>query len=116
MLFVQCDVTLEPDRPSINVEVSHRVVLECCFTTSRDEYLVWVKSSQLPNKKMETLIFQDSESERKSSGKEIQCGMLILKQATLDDIGFYHCYLNVSKVFTHGTYLQVYSKYWVTLV
>uniref|UniRef100_A0A8C6TE38 CD79a molecule, immunoglobulin-associated alpha n=1 Tax=Neogobius melanostomus TaxID=47308 RepID=A0A8C6TE38_9GOBI len=107
VLSVQCVVTLQADCPSIKVEVSRSAVLECCFTNGKENF-VWIKTSQHANKTMETHIVQDAEIDERSD-EEIQCGILTLSHAKQEDTGFYRCYLNISKVVTHGTYLQVYK-------
>ncbi|XP_072316998.1 B-cell antigen receptor complex-associated protein alpha chain [Eucyclogobius newberryi] len=111
VLCVQCKVTLRADRPSFKVEVSEPATLECCFTTSENQDFLWIKSSQQHAKKtVQTSPLHDAVTKRQSFGNGGNCGVLILRSATLNDTGFYRCFLNGSKVFTHGTYLQVYKS------
>uniref|UniRef100_A0A3B4B386 Ig-like domain-containing protein n=1 Tax=Periophthalmus magnuspinnatus TaxID=409849 RepID=A0A3B4B386_9GOBI len=102
-------VTLEPDKPSLKVEVSYTARLECCYNTSGSKEFLWIKSSKSANKNIVTHPLPDAVTENKKGESGIHCGVLILRSTTLNDTGFYRCFLNASVVFTHGTYLQVYN-------
>ncbi|KAJ0000026.1 hypothetical protein NQD34_011868, partial [Periophthalmus magnuspinnatus] len=103
-------VTLEPDKPSLKVEVSYTARLECCYNTSGSKEFLWIKSSKSANKNIVTHPLPDAVTENKKGESGIHCGVLILRSTTLNDTGFYRCFLNASVVFTHGTYLQVYRR------
>ncbi|CAL9705187.1 unnamed protein product [Knipowitschia caucasica] len=110
VLCVRCEVTLEAHRPSVKVEVSHPVALECCFNSSGNENFLWIKSSRLHLQKLTFYTtLHNATTDRRDMGQGRHCGILIISAATLNASGFYRCFLSASEVFTHGTYLQVYK-------
>lgn len=106
--IAQNEVTLQPDRPFLRVPVFHTAKLECCYKTSVNSVeFTWIKCTT--NKKEDLHVVELSERVNKVSDKS--CGTLIFQRVHLNDSGLYQCLLNGSgiKVFSHGTYLQVYK-------
>ncbi|XP_054903923.1 B-cell antigen receptor complex-associated protein alpha chain [Poeciliopsis prolifica] len=98
-------IMLEPDRPFLRVKLFDKAELECCYKNGPNN-VIWVKrlsSGQIhPVNQTEEM----SQNYSKSNGK--QCGFLTLRNVKLWDTGMYQCQLNNTKVYTHGTYLQVF--------
>lgn len=101
-------IMLEPDRPFLRVKIFERAELECCYKNAVNNG-IWVKrlsSGQTEPVNLSEEVFQNYS---KSNGK--QCGFLTLENVKLNDTGMYQCHFINTTVYTHGTYLQVFSEY-----
>ncbi|XP_023835732.1 B-cell antigen receptor complex-associated protein alpha chain-like isoform X3 [Salvelinus sp. IW2-2015] len=111
-------VTLEPDRPSLRVQLSHTAHLRCCYSATRGAVeTTWYISIQTVNgtSALQGVDRRDNRvtvDEGNLTAAGVMCHTLILKEARLNDSGLYQCFLNHSalrhSVYTHGTFLQVY--------
>ncbi|KAM9405511.1 B-cell antigen receptor complex-associated protein alpha chain-like isoform 1-T1 [Salvelinus alpinus] len=111
-------VTLEPDRPSLRVQLSHTAHLRCCYSATRGAVeTTWFISIQTVNgtSALQGVDRRDNRvtvDEGNLTAAGVMCHTLILKEARLNDSGLYQCFLNHSalrhSVYTHGTFLQVY--------
>lgn len=106
VLTVQCELTLEADRPSQKVRIGTKAVLKCCFT-SEDLNIIWIKT-QHGNKTYRPFVQTPVTDDDSLNKTKKRCGILTVGPVKLNDTGFYQCILNNSKLVTHGTYLQVY--------
>ncbi|XP_008429490.1 B-cell antigen receptor complex-associated protein alpha chain [Poecilia reticulata] len=101
------EIMLEPDRPFLRVKLFDRAELECCYKNGPTN-VTWVNrfshSGQMYPVNQSEEVFQHYSE---SNGK--QCGFLILKNVKLWDTGMYQCHFHDIKVYTHGTYLQVFK-------
>lgn len=113
VVIVQCEVILEPDRPSLKVQVSHPATLQCCYKPIEiPQTCTWTKTVQKGNVtngpsrlyKSDRVVVDNTDI-----GEGIVCSNLTFMSVTMDDCGMYRCWINASKVFTHGTYLRVYK-------
>ncbi|XP_044064720.1 B-cell antigen receptor complex-associated protein alpha chain [Siniperca chuatsi] len=114
VVIAQGQVMLEADRPSLKVELFGKAVLECCYTHKmKSVQITWIRHGQHKNTTLEPLVMQLSDSVHIGNTKAVDksCGILTLKQVSLNDSGLYQCWLNGSDVelHTHGTYLLVYK-------
>ncbi|XP_007553816.1 B-cell antigen receptor complex-associated protein alpha chain [Poecilia latipinna] len=103
------DILLEPDRPFLRVRLFDRAELECCYKNGpANTNVTWVNrfsyTGQMYPVNLSEEVFQNYS---KSNGK--QCVFLILKNVKLTDTGMYQCHFNNTKVYSHGTYLQVFK-------
>ncbi|XP_033979824.1 B-cell antigen receptor complex-associated protein alpha chain [Trematomus bernacchii] len=108
----QSKVTLDPDQPYLRKQVSHRAVLECCFSGEKSVNVTWVK--QTTNKTIHTVPperVSEQVTKRDTPGHSKFCGTLTLDPLHLSDSGLYSCHLsgNDGAVLSHGTYLQIYK-------
>ncbi|XP_055760142.1 B-cell antigen receptor complex-associated protein alpha chain isoform X2 [Salvelinus fontinalis] len=111
-------VTLEPDRPSLRVQLSHTAHLRCCYSATRGAVeTTWFISIQTVNgtSALQGVDRRDNRvtvDEGNLTAAGVMCHTLILKEARLNDSGLYQCFLNHSalrhSVYTYGTFLQVY--------
>ncbi|KAF7659233.1 hypothetical protein LDENG_00000810 [Lucifuga dentata] len=117
VVFAQAEVTLEADMPSLSVPVSERAILKCCYNIIDGEDLsfIWIKRIHAKNitmrrQKVNAAVAVTSGPKVSPTGG--QCGILTFSLVQLKDSGMYYCVLNGSsiKLFTHGTYLQVYKR------
>ncbi|XP_071326355.1 B-cell antigen receptor complex-associated protein alpha chain [Trachinotus anak] len=123
IIFVLCStvvgtvvsvVTLEADRPFLSVPLSGTAELECCYTTNgKSVTYTWIKDGNKTSGPIYLTSANTGFSADVIKGRSygIQCGTLTLKKVQLNDTGMYKCLLNNSnsKLFTHGTYLQVHK-------
>ncbi|XP_012737378.2 B-cell antigen receptor complex-associated protein alpha chain [Fundulus heteroclitus] len=116
MFFVLCslignvasaEMTLEPDRPFLRVQLFDSAVLKCCFRNGAKDF-TWMKHISR-NSQMTPVILSESVIQSYFEPNGTQCGQLTLNEVQLNDTGFYQCLFNKSKVLTHGTYLQVFK-------
>jgi hypothetical protein len=113
-------VTLEPDRPSLRVQLSHTAHLRCCYSATRGAVeTTWFISVQTVNGTSAPQGVDRRDNHVTVDGGNltaagVMCHTLILREARLNDSGLYQCFLNHSalrhSVYTHGTFLQVYSE------
>nr|XP_029505490.1 B-cell antigen receptor complex-associated protein alpha chain isoform X3 [Oncorhynchus nerka] len=111
-------VTLEPDRPSLRVQLSHTAHLRCCYSATRGAVeTTWFISIQTVNGTSAPQGVDRRDNHVTVDGGNltaagVMCHTLILREARLNDSGLYQCFLNHSalrhSVYTHGTFLQVY--------
>nr|XP_046189633.1 B-cell antigen receptor complex-associated protein alpha chain-like isoform X2 [Oncorhynchus gorbuscha] len=111
-------VTLEPDRPSLRVQLSHTAHLRCCYSATRGAVeTTWFISVQTVNGTSAPQGVDRRDNHVTVDGGNltaagVMCHTLILREARLNDSGLYQCFLNHSalrhSVYTHGTFLQVY--------
>ncbi|XP_020360028.1 B-cell antigen receptor complex-associated protein alpha chain-like isoform X1 [Oncorhynchus kisutch] len=111
-------LTLEPDRPSLRVQLSHTAHLRCCFSATRGAVeTTWFISIQTVNGTSAPQGVDQRDNHVTVDGGNltaagVMCHTLILREARLNDSGLYQCFLNHSalqhSVYTHGTFLQVY--------
>ncbi|XP_055780760.1 B-cell antigen receptor complex-associated protein alpha chain-like [Salvelinus fontinalis] len=111
-------VTLEPDRPSLRVQLSHTASLRCCYSVTGGAVdTIWATSPHTV-KGTDILRGVDRRDNRVTvdggnlTAAGVMCHTLILREARLNDSGLYQCFLNHSalrpSVYTHGTFLHVY--------
>ena len=105
-------VPLESDQTSVRVPVNSEAVLKCCYKrvpaiTVRSVWVMRYNAKNITNSSRALM------EEVPGSEAEPVCQKLTLKEVQLNDTGMYQCYLSKDKycLFTHGTYLQVYSEY-----
>lgn len=117
VVFAQDGVTFEPDRPWLRVKLSDTADLKCCFTKGKSVKFTWVKhcnnaSTKSHGEQNVEISDRVTTTDKVDKNKNIVCGYLNFKSVELNDTGMYQCRLNVSTIlFSHGTYLQVYSEY-----
>ncbi|XP_049438945.1 B-cell antigen receptor complex-associated protein alpha chain [Epinephelus fuscoguttatus] len=100
----QSKVIFKPDNPYVRVEVHHRAVLKCCFTSTGQGEHTWIKRTA---KTVENVTASDRVAIGKESGIST-CGSITFERVQLKDSGLYQCVLGKA-VFSHGTYLQVFK-------
>ncbi|XP_074538941.1 B-cell antigen receptor complex-associated protein alpha chain [Halichoeres trimaculatus] len=116
VVIAQAEVFLEDDRPYLSVQDGHRAVLECCYTAKeKSEKFVWYRFVHENNTVKGPLPVNDSLVSPEEKGSKLFCGIIDYPSVQLKDSGFYQCWLNKSKVFTHGTYLHVFKPLEKTL-
>nr|XP_046158846.1 LOW QUALITY PROTEIN: B-cell antigen receptor complex-associated protein alpha chain-like [Oncorhynchus gorbuscha] len=109
-------VTQEPDRPSLKVQLSHTASLRCCYSvTGGTVDTTWVTSPHMVNGILRGVDWRDNRvtvDGGEPDGSGVMCHTLILREVRLNDTGLYQCFLNHStlrpSVYTHGTFLHVY--------
>uniref|UniRef100_A0A3Q3JTU2 Ig-like domain-containing protein n=1 Tax=Monopterus albus TaxID=43700 RepID=A0A3Q3JTU2_MONAL len=109
----QDEVTLELDKPFLDVSVSQNTVLECCFNPNlKSVNFTWFKVLRNDTGNFSTFavdlsIYVSANQTSKDNG--IHCGTLTFTSVQFSDTGLYRCLLNYSVEwsYTHGTYLQV---------
>lgn len=112
-VITQSEVTLQADVPYLRVSLSHRAVLECCYNTSgKSVKHTWVKSFKVAKESFGPLAVNFSEHVFEGFKTKSGCSTLTLRSVQLNDTGMYQCWLNSSdiRLFSHGTYLQVFSE------
>lgn len=111
--ITQGEVILKADRPYLRVSRFDTANLKCCYEGGSQPH-VWIRRFKFANFAnntpwMETVPF----SKRVTKGSVAEdgglCGTLKITSVQLNDSGLYQCHLNVSNLFTHGTYLHVYK-------
>ncbi|XP_067094677.1 B-cell antigen receptor complex-associated protein alpha chain [Osmerus mordax] len=111
-------VTLEADRPSLRVQLSHAAHLQCCYHTTRGAVNgSWIHSVHTVNgtgfPKRVKLKDPRVRVDKNQTVEGAWCHHLTLSSVQLDDSGLYQCFLNNSSLrsstYTHGTFLQVYK-------
>lgn len=113
VVIAQCEVILEPDMPSLKVQVSNQATLLCCYKPiAMSKNCTWIKTVHKSNKtdRPHSVYKSDRVVVRyinKGEGKV--CSSLTFASVKMDDCGMYRCWINASQVFTHGTYLRVYK-------
>ncbi|XP_046896466.1 B-cell antigen receptor complex-associated protein alpha chain [Hypomesus transpacificus] len=110
--------TLEADRPSLRVQLSHAAHLQCCYHTTGGALThVWIHSVHTVNGTgfPMTVDLKDPRVtvDQNQTVEGVWCHHLSLSSVQLEDSGLYQCLLNGrsprSSMYTHGTYLQVYK-------
>ncbi|KAM6967632.1 B-cell antigen receptor complex-associated protein alpha chain [Aplochiton taeniatus] len=109
----QIQVTLEADRPSVQVQLFQKADLQCCFTTTEGGVAyAWIVSRQDVNGTAPPWRV-DLKDNRLTVTEDKKCRFLTLREVQLNDTGLYQCFLHHSalrpSVYTHGTFLQVYK-------
>ncbi|XP_064884007.1 B-cell antigen receptor complex-associated protein alpha chain-like [Oncorhynchus nerka] len=109
-------VTQEPDRPSLKVQLSHTASLRCCYSVTGGAVdTTWVTSPHMVNGILRGVNWRDNRvtvDGGNLTAAGVMCHTLILREVRLNDTGLYQCFLNHSalrpSVYTHGTFLHVY--------
>ncbi|XP_020329491.1 B-cell antigen receptor complex-associated protein alpha chain [Oncorhynchus kisutch] len=109
-------VTQEPDRPSLKVQLSHTASLRCCYSVTGGAVdTTWVTSPHMVNGILQGVDCRDNRvtvDGGNLTAAGVMCHTLILREVRLNDTGLYQCFLNHSalrpSVYTHGTFLHVY--------
>ncbi|XP_024259461.1 B-cell antigen receptor complex-associated protein alpha chain [Oncorhynchus tshawytscha] len=109
-------VTQEPDRPSLKVQLSHTASLRCCYSVTGGAVdTTWVTSPHMVNGILRGVDCRDNRvtvDGGNLTAAGVMCHTLILREVRLNDTGLYQCFLNHSalqpSVYTHGTFLHVY--------
>lgn len=106
----ELEVKLEADRPYQKVQLGDPAELKCCYSSHDSIPTTWYRFVS----RNATLVHQVVNSSRPVTKEKdgIWCSTLGLESAQLSDTGMYQCFLNSSEIpiFTHGTFLHVYSK------
>lgn len=116
MVVAQEEVNFKVDRLYYNVPHNERADLECCYTTNLESLKpTWVVIVRDGNTTTgpQPVSFSDTVTMGEKKKLNATCGTLSFKTVQMSDIGFYQCWLNSSNIqlFSHGTYLHVYSEY-----
>lgn len=101
----QSKVIFKPDNPYVRVEVHHRVVLKCCFTSTAELGHTWIKRTA---KAVKNVTDSDHVTIDKRLGPS-KCGSITFERVQLKDSGLYQCVLGKGDILSHGTYLQVFK-------
>ncbi|XP_014057037.1 B-cell antigen receptor complex-associated protein alpha chain isoform X2 [Salmo salar] len=111
-------VTLEPDRTSVRVQLSHTASLRCCYSVTGGVVdTTWATSPHTVNGTAQVRGVDRRDNRVTMDGGNltaagVMCHTLILREARLNDSGLYQCFLNHSALwpplYTHGTFLHVY--------
>ncbi|XP_021479923.1 B-cell antigen receptor complex-associated protein alpha chain [Oncorhynchus mykiss] len=109
-------VTLEPDRPSQRVQLSHTASLRCCYSVTGGAVdTTWATSPHMVKGILRGVDWRDNRvtvDGGNLTAAGVMCHTLILREVRLNDTGLYQCFLNHSalrpSVYTHGTFLHVY--------
>ncbi|XP_028984291.1 B-cell antigen receptor complex-associated protein alpha chain [Betta splendens] len=104
------EVLLAEDELFVGAQVSEKVELTCCFTSNGKALTpTWIKHFYNKSNYVDYTILEKTETEP-STSSGFTCGKLTLKSVKVNDSGFYQCELKdiEPKLYTHGTYLQVY--------
>lgn len=113
VVIAQCEVILEPDVPSLKVQVSLPATLLCCYKpigipTSCNWTKLFRKSNMTLGprfmKASDRVVVDDTDTE----GGKVCCN-LTFKSVTMNDTGMYRCWIKDGNIFTHGTYLRVFE-------
>lgn len=108
--IAQGEVFLQADRPYLRVSRSDTADLKCCYK-GEFERRVWIRRFKFD--KNPPILEGVTSSKRVTEGDSQEdggwCGTLKITSVQLNDSGLYQCYLNKSKLYTHGTYLHVYK-------
>lgn len=118
MVIAEDEVNLKPDMPYLRVKLNDPADLECCYTTNVESLQsTWVIRSRSGKAGNVTLTLRNVNSsdlvtmEHKTES-DTTCGTLSFKSVQMNDSELYLCLLNSGKIklFSHGTYLHVYSE------
>ncbi|XP_064805864.1 B-cell antigen receptor complex-associated protein alpha chain-like [Oncorhynchus masou masou] len=109
-------VTQEPDRPSLRVQLSHTASLRCCYSVTGGAVdTTWVTSPHMVKGILRGVDWRENRvtvDGGNLTAAGVMCHTLILREVRLNDTGLYQCFLNHSalqpSVYTHGTFLHVY--------
>ncbi|XP_072249357.1 B-cell antigen receptor complex-associated protein alpha chain [Leuresthes tenuis] len=104
--LAQSQVILQADRPFLRVRFRDKADLKCCYE-GVSSHLNWYRQNDSSKPHLVTTL--DHKTIDYSNDKNVHCSTLTFTSVLLEDTGLYHCLLNVSGVFTHGTYMQVYK-------
>ncbi|XP_071400351.1 B-cell antigen receptor complex-associated protein alpha chain [Centroberyx affinis] len=109
-------VTLQPDRPSLRLQLSQVARLYCCYDASVEVVNSWFHkrfvssgNSLVSTQQLNLSTTRHAFNEGKSNG----CYTLKIMEVQFNDTGLYQCLVSSHEhkisVYTHGTYLQVYK-------
>ncbi|XP_049901924.1 B-cell antigen receptor complex-associated protein alpha chain [Epinephelus moara] len=101
----QSMVTLGLDNPYVRVEVHHRVVLKCCYTSTGQVGHTWIQRTPKAVKN----VTDSHHVAIKNRTTTDQCGYITFERVQLEDSGLYQCVLGKGGILSHGTYLQVFK-------
>lgn len=115
MVIAQDEVNFKPDIRYLRVQLDDPADLKCCYTTNvKSLQLTWVIRVQALNATAspKTVNSSDLVTMEHKTKSDPECGTLSFKSVKLNDTGLYQCWLASGNIylFSHGTYLQVYSK------
>ncbi|XP_042345064.1 B-cell antigen receptor complex-associated protein alpha chain [Plectropomus leopardus] len=116
--IAQSEVILHPDKPFERVKVLNQVKLRCCYSspTTRPSEITWIKRSSNKTQALRAVELSDFVIKRRAKlSVNFSCSTLTFQRVQLEDTGMYQCWLNDSKLLSHGTYLQVYKHLEKTL-
>uniref|UniRef100_UPI003AAC9B92 B-cell antigen receptor complex-associated protein alpha chain n=1 Tax=Centroberyx gerrardi TaxID=166262 RepID=UPI003AAC9B92 len=108
-------VTLEADRPSLRLQLSHHAKLHCCYSYNNVAVnSSWSVSVRNDDGSITRRAVDPSNARRVvDEGMSNGCRTLTIVEVQLNDTGLYQCRVHNSdkniSVYTHGTYLQVYK-------
>ncbi|CAJ1062628.1 B-cell antigen receptor complex-associated protein alpha chain [Xyrichtys novacula] len=109
VVIAEADVTLMADMPFLSVQLKHPGILKCCYESSKEpEFFRWYKSFRSGNKTIDDEKITDSVTQEILTVTRY-CGVLTFDSVQVNNSGFYRCWLNTSRIYTHGTYLHVYK-------
>lgn len=118
----QAMVQLEADQPFQRVPVSQKATIQCCFRCEENPHVTWIMNIHTANGTTIPRFMNLSDevkAEPMTAVYGVKCHWLILMSVRLADTALYQCYLNLTSpriaIFTHGTFLQVYTPMHKTL-
>lgn len=107
--FTQGEVLLMADRPYLKVWLFDPADLYCCYE-GEPKGITWVRRVKANNTGyLQSVEVSERVTTRDNLKGGILCGTLTITSVQLNDSGLYHCKLNGTETYTHGTYLHVYK-------
>ncbi|KAA0703297.1 hypothetical protein E1301_Tti006906 [Triplophysa tibetana] len=114
----QTQVQLKPDKPFQRVQISENASIECCYSCKENTHVTWIMNIHIVNgttKPRFVNLSDEVKAEPMTEVDGVKCHRLILKNVSVDDTALYQCFINLTSrrfsIFTHGTFLQVYTRY-----
>ncbi len=97
----------------MRVAVSHEAKIQCCYRWNKTPHVTWIMNTHTNGTTIPSLVnLHDNLIDDSKVTAEVTCHLLYFKKVRLNDTGLYQCKLNHNtfQIFTHGTFLQVYSE------
>lgn len=99
----------------VRVALSSEATIRCCYRWNKKTHVTWIMNIQNATNGTTVPSLVNLSSNLMNKSEEINgatCHLLFFKMVRLNDTGLYQCKLNYNSlhIFTHGTYLQIYSE------